>query len=211
MSLDLDALSEIQVLKSEIENLKTPVRQALERSEREAENIMYELKHVQKKYREVFSEFDRAKSKMLAILEAVCTEGAPVPPMHHTLSMVNLDAQLLACSQNQSDTIFTTVRNTPMSPITQAWTASAQTLFSKTSLAKLPILKSKHGYMTARDASRNLLVSGSDFRSFDTATIKETEEDELRGMPSLILCIDTKLELDKRQASYCNSQMTQSK
>ena len=67
-------------------------------------------------------------------------------------------------------------KNNPISPISQTRTESSYSLYTKTSISKLPILKRE--YMTARNISRNPHQNlDSDFRTFEATTIKETEED----------------------------------
>lgn len=171
-------------LQAQIEEINGPMRQALETHKREAESLMYELKHVQKESREIFAEFEKSKKKLLDVLDSAKSDVGNVNSLQQTVSMINLDTKILLSNQNASETVVsTTIRNAPMSPVTMARTGTANTYFSKTSLAKLPVLSSKRGYMTTRDVSRNLYrgQNDSDFKSFDGNTIKETEEDEAQG------------------------------
>lgn len=54
---------------------------------------MHELKHVQRKFREVFTTFEHSKHKLIEILESAKKE--PIPSLHNTVSMINLDTQIL--------------------------------------------------------------------------------------------------------------------
>lgn len=147
---------DVRKLEEEIEKLGTPVRQALEARQREADSIMYELKRAQGQTRDVFTEFENSKRKLIEILDSAKNEGLPKHSLHNAVSMINLDTNILLSNEQPSETIIsTTVRNVPISPITQVRTETAKTHHSKTSLSKLPILASKQGYMTAREMTRN--------------------------------------------------------
>jgi hypothetical protein len=158
---DVDEIREIHFkdirkLEEEVEKLGTPVRQALEARQREADSIMYELKRAQGQTREVFSEFENSKRKLIEILDSAKNEGLPKHSLNNAVSMINLDTNILLSNERTSETIIsTTVRNVPISPITQIRTETAKTHHSKMSLSKLPILASKQGYMTAREMTRN--------------------------------------------------------
>jgi len=175
--------SDIRKIQDELEKLKTPFRQSLEARQREAEALMYELKHVQKESRDIFTEFEKSKDKLLDVIEVLKNENIHVGSLQNTVSMINLNTKILMSSENPSETIISSSVRNVISPISQARAATAKTNFTKMSMAKLPILASKKGFMTARDISRNYPkgMSESDFKSHDGTTIKETAEDEAIG------------------------------
>jgi hypothetical protein len=176
---------DMDTIKQEIDALGKPVRQALEKNQREAENMVYELKHCQKQSRELFTEFDKAKRRLLDVIESLKNDGVG-PSMHNTVSVINMDTKILVSNPNNLETVMTTtVRNMPISPLTQVRTVTANMNFSKGNMSKLPILRSK-GYMTAREMSQNMKSNDSDFKSFDGTTIKETEADDIK---SILYCI----------------------
>ena len=177
---------DFEFVKAELNLLGDPVRQALEKNQREAENMMFELKNVQKESRQAFSEFDKSKAQLVNILDSAKNENLPQQNLQNTVSMVNLDTNILISQNNYnpSETVIsTTVRNAPMSPISQARIPTSHSDYSKIKLSRLPILKSRKGYMTSRDLTRKGKSShnDSDFKSFDGRTIKETEEEERKG------------------------------
>ena len=103
---------DFEFVKNELNALGDPVRQALEKNQREAENMMFELNHIQKQSRQIFSEFDNSKAKLLEILELAKNEMCPPQSLQNTVSMINLDTKILLSNPNNSETIVsTTVRN----------------------------------------------------------------------------------------------------
>lgn len=171
------AEKEYNYLHKEISTLSDPVRQALEKNQRESDGIMKEFKNVQKQSRQVFSEFDKCKNQLIDAVDRIKNEGANQNSFKNTVSMINLDTKILMHEQpgltSENNHEFTrNLQNAPMSPVTYARTTTAQTANSH-----FPILRSKKGYITSRDLSRNenFNIAEADFRSLDGA-IKEEDE-----------------------------------
>ncbi|CAI2361178.1 unnamed protein product [Moneuplotes crassus] len=184
--------TQTQAFTQDIDSLSDPVRQALEKNQRESENILNELKHIQKQSRDVFCEFDKSKANLIEVIDNLRIEHISKNCLKNTISKINLDTKILMHDQVQakSSTGFKGVvdkfseykklsqMNIPMSPVTYARATTAQSSQSKINPSHFPILKSKNGYITSRDISRNdaFPLSEGGFKSFDGNTIKEEEE-----------------------------------
>ncbi|CAI2387024.1 unnamed protein product [Moneuplotes crassus] len=125
----------------EIDSLGDPVRQALEKNQRESDNMMNELKNVQKESRDIFSEFEKSKSHLLDVISALKSDQVPVNACKSTVSTINLDTKILKHDYS-TPSFKTPAENLPkfnqrsqrshaMSPITFARTTTAQTSQSK--------------------------------------------------------------------------------
>ena len=171
--------SDMKKIKSELEELSLPVLQAIDNSKKEAESIMYELKRVQSESRWMFSEFDKTKTELQQILETLnLKDSSQNQILQQTVSIVNVDTKVSLPKRKMPDTLIsTTSGNAFISPFAQTRTESSQSLFTKTSLAKLPILRSKREYMTARNISRNSRNStiDNDIKTYEGPIVKESE------------------------------------
>lgn len=141
---------------------------------------MYELKRVQSESRWLFSEFEKQKNELQMILGSVnIKDSSQNQVLQQTVSIVNLDTKVSLSKNKMPDTIMSaTSRNAVISPFSQTRADSSQSLFQKTCLSKLPILRSKREYMTARNISRN---SKNWTLDNDTGTIEGIASRETEG------------------------------
>ena len=182
--LKSDQKQDCDELKSRIDQLGLPVMQALEKNQREGENMMYELKRCQAESRDIYGDYEKIKADIEKLLESLEANKAQQDQSYqNTISMIDMNTKIIMPHKTNSESIIsTTFRNAPISPLTQARTDTANTNNSKIStLSKLPNLSSKHGLKTARHSSRNagLKFHDPDYRTQTNNPIKESEEDIL--------------------------------
>lgn len=127
----------------------------------------------------MFSEFDKAKNELQLILGSVnAKDTSQNQILQQTVSIVNLDTKVSLPKNKMPDTVMSaTSRNGVISPFSQTRSDTSQSFFTKTCLSKLPILRSKREYMTARNISRNSKNStiDNDLGTVEGITAKETE------------------------------------